>query len=347
MVNPRVQPARAGPVRRLGRGGARATELLGFVGLGEYVSSARHRAVLRAEEAGGARAGPDARPRRRPARRAGSRHQPHAAPPPRRADPGAQRRPGGPSSIVEHDMQFVLSLADRRHGPDPRPGASPPAPPSGSAATRRSSRPTWARTSPSHRSRTEHEDDRIPGRPGGLRRWRRPPRARPHRANQAASPASSGRTAPASPRCCARSAASCGRGPARSCSTGSRSRAGRRRRCIAAGVAQVPQQGGLFGNLTVRDNMLLGGYLHRRDRRALLRRIDELAETFPTVARAGAGQGGGPVGRPAPDRRVRPRSDDPALRRAARRADPRPGPRRPARSCSRRRARSTTWGRRC
>ena len=29
--------------------------------------------------------------------------------------------------------------------------------------------------------------------------------------------------------------------------------------------------------------MLLGGYLHRRDRRALLRRIDELAETFPTV----------------------------------------------------------------
>ena len=52
---------------------------------------------------------------------------------------------------------------------------------------------------------------------------------------------------------------------------------------LAAGVAQVPQQGGLFGNLTVRDNMLLGGYLHRRDRRALLRRIDELAETFPTV----------------------------------------------------------------
>ena len=52
---------------------------------------------------------------------------------------------------------------------------------------------------------------------------------------------------------------------------------------LGAGVAQVPQQGGLFGNLTVRDNMLLGGYLHRRDRRALLRRIDELAETFPTV----------------------------------------------------------------
>jgi len=34
---------------------------------------------------------------------------------------------------------------------------------------------------------------------------------------------------------------------------------------LAAGVAQVPQQGGLFGDLTVRDNMLLGGYLIRRE----------------------------------------------------------------------------------
>ena len=31
---------------------------------------------------------------------------------------------------------------------------------------------------------------------------------------------------------------------------------------IAAGVVQVPQQGGLFSDMTVRDNMLLGGYAH-------------------------------------------------------------------------------------
>jgi len=53
---------------------------------------------------------------------------------------------------------------------------------------------------------------------------------------------------------------------------------------LGAGVAQVPQQGGLFGNLTVRDNMLLGGYLMRRDKRSLKRRLDELAETFPVIA---------------------------------------------------------------
>ncbi|HET6293396.1 MAG TPA: ABC transporter ATP-binding protein [Kribbella sp.] len=53
---------------------------------------------------------------------------------------------------------------------------------------------------------------------------------------------------------------------------------------LAAGVAQVPQQGGLFGDLTVRDNMLLGGYLIRRDRRRLRSRLDELAEAFPVIA---------------------------------------------------------------
>jgi branched-chain amino acid transport system ATP-binding protein len=57
---------------------------------------------------------------------------------------------------------------------------------------------------------------------------------------------------------------------------------------LATGVAQVPQQGGLFGDLTVRDNMLLGGYLIRRDRRRLRRRHDELAEAFPMITeRAG------------------------------------------------------------
>lgn len=52
---------------------------------------------------------------------------------------------------------------------------------------------------------------------------------------------------------------------------------------IAAGIVQVPQHGGLFGNLTVRDNMLLGGYLIRRDRRRLKRRLVELEEAFPII----------------------------------------------------------------
>ena len=53
---------------------------------------------------------------------------------------------------------------------------------------------------------------------------------------------------------------------------------------IAAGVVQVPQQGGLFGALTVRDNVLLGGYLIRRDKTRLKRRIAELEDAFPLIA---------------------------------------------------------------
>jgi len=53
---------------------------------------------------------------------------------------------------------------------------------------------------------------------------------------------------------------------------------------IAAGVVQVPQQDGLFGQLTVRDNMLLGGYPIRRDKTRLRRRMAELAQTFPIIA---------------------------------------------------------------
>ncbi|WP_405059435.1 ABC transporter ATP-binding protein [Kribbella sp. NBC_01505] len=52
---------------------------------------------------------------------------------------------------------------------------------------------------------------------------------------------------------------------------------------LAAGVAQVPQQGGLFGHLTVRDNMLLGGYLIRGQRGRLKKRLEELAEAFPVI----------------------------------------------------------------
>jgi ABC-type branched-subunit amino acid transport system ATPase component len=54
------------------------------------------------------------------------------------------------------------------------------------------------------------------------------------------------------------------------------------------GVSQVPQANALFQNLTVRENVLLGGYIIRRDRKLVARRYDQVAELFPIVAdRAG------------------------------------------------------------
>jgi branched-chain amino acid transport system ATP-binding protein len=50
------------------------------------------------------------------------------------------------------------------------------------------------------------------------------------------------------------------------------------------GVSQVPQSNALFPNLTVRENVLLGGYLIRRDRALVRSRYDAAAELFPIVA---------------------------------------------------------------
>ena len=55
-------------------------------------------------------------------------------------------------------------------------------------------------------------------------------------------------------------------------------------RVIAAGIVQVPQSGGLFGDLTVRENLLVGGHVIRRDKARLRRRIAELTEAFPILA---------------------------------------------------------------
>ncbi|MFI6096475.1 ABC transporter ATP-binding protein [Lentzea sp. NPDC051213] len=52
---------------------------------------------------------------------------------------------------------------------------------------------------------------------------------------------------------------------------------------LTAGVVQVPQQNGLFPAMTVRENVLLGGYVRRRDKELLRRRYDELSEMFPIV----------------------------------------------------------------
>jgi ABC-type branched-subunit amino acid transport system ATPase component len=50
------------------------------------------------------------------------------------------------------------------------------------------------------------------------------------------------------------------------------------------GVSQVPQANALFPNLTVKENVLLGGYIIRRDRKLVAQRYGQVAELFPIVA---------------------------------------------------------------
>jgi ABC-type branched-subunit amino acid transport system ATPase component len=57
---------------------------------------------------------------------------------------------------------------------------------------------------------------------------------------------------------------------------------------LAAGVSQVPQSDALFPNISVRENVLMGAYIIRRDRALVRRRYDEVEALFPVVAeRAG------------------------------------------------------------
>jgi ABC-type branched-subunit amino acid transport system ATPase component len=57
---------------------------------------------------------------------------------------------------------------------------------------------------------------------------------------------------------------------------------------LAAGVSQVPQSDALFPNITVRENVLMGAYIIRRDRALVRRRYSEAEELFPVVSeRAG------------------------------------------------------------
>jgi branched-chain amino acid transport system ATP-binding protein len=51
---------------------------------------------------------------------------------------------------------------------------------------------------------------------------------------------------------------------------------------LSRGLALMPQGGGVFAQLSVRDNLRMGGYM-LRSRRALDERIDELLEEFPRL----------------------------------------------------------------
>jgi ABC-type branched-subunit amino acid transport system ATPase component len=53
---------------------------------------------------------------------------------------------------------------------------------------------------------------------------------------------------------------------------------------LRRGVVQIPQSDALFPNLTVRENVLLGAYIVRRDRALVRKRYAQVAELFPIVA---------------------------------------------------------------
>ncbi len=61
---------------------------------------------------------------------------------------------------------------------------------------------------------------------------------------------------------------------------------------LGKGVAQVPQSNGLFPNITVRENVLMGGYILRRDKKLLQQRYAAIEAQFPIVAERGAEKAG-------------------------------------------------------
>jgi branched-chain amino acid transport system ATP-binding protein len=68
------------------------------------------------------------------------------------------------------------------------------------------------------------------------------------------------------------------------------------RRLLELGVVHVPQERSLFPLMSVWENLLMGGFIHR-DKRAVRKRAEEIAERFPLIEerrheRAGSLSGG-------------------------------------------------------
>jgi branched-chain amino acid transport system ATP-binding protein len=54
---------------------------------------------------------------------------------------------------------------------------------------------------------------------------------------------------------------------------------------VSRGISLVPQYRRIFGTLTVEENLQVGGYVHRRNPRAIQEMLDEVYTLFPALAR--------------------------------------------------------------
>ena len=52
---------------------------------------------------------------------------------------------------------------------------------------------------------------------------------------------------------------------------------------LSMGISQVPQSNALFPGLTVKENVLMGAYIQRREKKLLQKRYDSVAELFPVI----------------------------------------------------------------